>query len=357
MAAHDAGGPFPGLGSWPGAAAADPDRRGSWPGAAAADPDRRGSWPGAGAADPDLLAADIALLRESGYLKLAVPVRLGGAGLNLRQVACAQRRLAARAPAAAFAVNAHHAWTGAAADTLASGGPADPVACWLLREAARGRFIAGSAGPAATPARGLGELEALAGDPPGWDWAGTPVTHSGKPGRLARGYAFTHHPGTGPAGGSHGAAAVPPGAPGDALVAAMFGWALPLAGMTWYAIGRRVFGLAVQKADPRRDSDGGPAGRRNPPKHPLDQWPVAEAALRLDGIRAELDRVIGCWQQRTAAGGAITSLDPGGQWLIRLFTVRHAAADGAQRVIELAGQITGQARPVGPVPGRDSYCL
>ncbi len=127
----------------------------------------------------------------------------------------------------------------------------------------------------------------------------------------------------------------------------MFGWALPLAGMTWYAIGRRVFGLAVQKADPRRDGDGGPAGCRNPAKHPLDQWPVTEAALRLDGIRTELDRVIGCWQQRTAAGGAITSLDPGGQWLIRLFTVRRAAADGAQRVIELAGQITGQARPVG----------
>ena len=122
-------------------------------------------------------------------------------------------------PAAAFAVNAHHAWIGAAADTLASGGPADPVAGWLLCEAAQGGFIAG--------------------------------------------------------------------------------------------------------------------------------WP---------GIRAQLNRVIGCWQQRIAAGGAVTSLDPGGQWLIRLFTVRYAAADGARRVIELARQITEHAReqagPVGPVPGR-----
>ena len=38
----------------------------------------------------------MAVLRDSGYLKLAVPVSLGGAGFNLRQVACAQRQLAAR---------------------------------------------------------------------------------------------------------------------------------------------------------------------------------------------------------------------------------------------------------------------
>jgi hypothetical protein len=350
MAAHDADGPLP---------RPRPGRLGARPGGAAAGPERLSSRPGGADADRERLAADIALLRESGYLKLAVPVRLGGAGLNLRQVACAQRRLAARAPAAAFAVNAHHAWTGAAADTLASGGPADPVACWLLREAARGRFIAGPPGSATGTARGLGELEALAGDPPGWDWAGTPVIPVGRAGRPAPEYAFTRHLRAGLAGGSRRAVATPPappGAPREALVAAMFSWALPLAGMTWYAIGRRAFGLAVQEANPRRDTDGGPAGSRADTEHPLDQWPVAEAALRLDGIRAELDRVIGCWQQRITAGGAITSLDPGGQWLIRLFTVRHAAADGARRVIELAGQITEQAReqagPVGPVPGR-----
>ncbi len=137
---------------------------------------------------------------------------------------------------------------------------------------------------------------------------------------------------------------MPPGPPGDALVAGMFSWALPLAGMTWYATGRRAFGQAVQEAQPRRDAGGGPVRRWDEPGHPLDQWTVTEAALRLDGIRAQLDRVIGCWQQRIAAGGAITSLDPGGQWLIRLFTVRYAAADGARRVIELARQITEQAR-------------
>ena len=169
MTEHDAGVPLPG-------AVADPGQLTPWAARAVADPGPLAAWAARAVADPELLAADIALLREGGYLKLAVPVRLGGAGRNLRQVACAQRRLAARAPAAAFAVNAHHAWIGAAADTLASGGPADPVAGWLLCEAAQGGFIAGWPGPATGTACEPGELEALAGDPPGWDWAGTPVT-------------------------------------------------------------------------------------------------------------------------------------------------------------------------------------
>ena len=202
MTEHDAGVPLPG-------AVADPGQLTPWAARAVADPVPLAAWAARAVADPELLAADIALLREGGYLKLAVPVRLGGAGRNLRQVACAQRRLAARAPAAAFAVNAHHAWIGAAADTLASGGPADPVAGWLLCEAAQGGFIAGWPGPATGTACEPGELEALAGDPPGWDWAGTPVTDDSRAGRPARGYAFTRRPGSpGPV------PAMPPGPPG-----------------------------------------------------------------------------------------------------------------------------------------------
>ena len=88
---------------------------------------------GASHTGASLLAADLAVLRDSGYLKLALPARFGGAGLSLADLACAQRQLAARAPATAWAVNAHHAWIGAAADALATGagpgGPAGP-GCW-----------------------------------------------------------------------------------------------------------------------------------------------------------------------------------------------------------------------------------
>jgi alkylation response protein AidB-like acyl-CoA dehydrogenase len=246
-------------------------------------------------------ARDVALLRESGYLTLAVPAHLGGAGLNLRQVACAQRRLAARAPGAALAVVAHHACVGAAADTLACapGDAAGPVAERLLAEAAQGRYFAGG-GPAAV--------------------------------------------GRGPCDPRE-----------DTLAAGTFGWGLPLAGMTYYAIARHAFeratDLATERAANRAQhrAGGDHTGGRHDPGHALDQWPVAEAALRLDGIRGQLDEVIRDWQQRTAAEGALTRLDPGGQWLIRLFTVRHAAADGARRVAELAAQIAEPAGLVGPL--------
>ena len=330
---------------------------------------RLGDRPDRDAADPDLLARDLAVLRDSGYLKLAVPAALGGAGFGLRQVACAQRQLAARAPAAALAVTAHHAWIGAAAGVLASGDPNDAAAQWILREAARGRFFAGHPGrfrPAGQPRHaepaarqmpgrsGLDELAALAADPPGWDWLAVQASGGREGSRPGIVHSFARRDGLG--GGSSA------GAP---LVAGVFGWALPLTGMAWYAIARQAFELAVGRAGEQAAGDPWAAGELRAGQagsatgHPLDRWEVAEAALRLDSLRGQLDDAIDGWQRRSAAGGALTSLDPGGQWLIRLFTVRHAAADGARRVIELAAEIagektglaelTGPVEPVGPV--------
>jgi len=389
MSAPDAGGPLPhallGRLTWrPDDAVLDA----AVPGGTAPG----GTAPGGTAADPELLARDIALLRESGYLKLAVPAQLGGAGLNLSQVACAQRQLAVRAPAAALAVTAHHAWVGAAADTLAdpAGDASDPVVEWLLSEAARGRFFASGTGGIAPPGAGhwgpanagyagarsqrpahpgtgrtaggcgLDELAALACEPPGWDWLDVQAAGGDGTARPARVHAFVSRADASRAGilraqagqadpGLRTARALPPGAPGDTFVAGTFGWGLPLAGMTFYAIARRAFDLAVERA--HRQTDGDHTAGRPGPGHPLDRWPVAEAALRLDSIRSQLDEVIHDGQQRTAAGGALTSLDPGGQWLIRLFTARHAAADGARRVIELAVQITEPPGPGEPCGG------
>jgi alkylation response protein AidB-like acyl-CoA dehydrogenase len=226
-------------------------------------------------ADPDRLAADLAVLRDHGYLTLALPARFGGAGLNLAEVACAQRQLAARAPAAAWAVNAHHAWVGAAADALASGDATGLGPGWVLGQAARGRMFAsyGAGGDLKTP---------------------------------------------------H---AIPPATEGSALLAGMYAWGLALAGMTGYAIARRMFGQAVAQAERAGLS--------------LDRWPVAEASLRLDDMRGRLDEVIGSWRQRVAAGGGLTTMDPGRLGLIRAFTARHVAADGAERVAGLAALIAG----------------
>jgi hypothetical protein len=284
------------------------DRLASRPGAGGSRTDASllGSQAGASHTGASLLATDLAVLQASGYLKLALPARFGGAGLSLADLACAQRQLAARAPATAWAVNAHHAWIGAAADAMATGaGPGGPA--WVLGQAARGRVFAGDR------------------DTPGWDWrAGRRVDPSGEPAIV---YGFA-----GRAGASFRPVAQQPlGGPGSTLIAGMYAWGLALDGMTSYAIARRTFERAVERAQQAGLS--------------LDRWPVAEASLRLDDMRAGLDEVIASWRQRVAAGGAVTSLDPGRLELVRQFTARHVATDGARRVLDLARLIA--SHPVG----------
>src|SRR5262245_34663794 len=82
-------------------------------------------------------------LRAAGYLTIAVPKELGGAGLSLAEVAHQQRRLAYHAPATALGINMHIDWTGVAADLWRQG---DRSLEWLLRDAAKGEvFAAGHA--------------------------------------------------------------------------------------------------------------------------------------------------------------------------------------------------------------------
>jgi hypothetical protein len=291
------------------------DRLASQAGGSGTDASLLGSQPDAGGSrtDASLLAADLAVLQDSGYLKLALPARFGGAGLSLADLACAQRQLAARAPATAWAVNAHHAWIGAAADALATGpgpdGPGGPD--WVLGQAARGRVFAGFA--ASQDGR----------ETPGWDWrAGRRVDPGGA---IVYGFA-------GRAGASFRPVAQQAlGGPGSTLIAGMYAWGLALDGMTSYAIARRTFERAVERAQQAGLS--------------LDRWPVAEASLRLDDMRGGLDEVIASWRQRVAAGGAVTNLDPGRLGLVRQFTARHVATDGARRVLDLARLIAGH--PVG----------
>jgi hypothetical protein len=288
--------------------------------------DRLASRPRAGASrtDASLLAADLAVLQDSGYLKLALPARFGGAGLSLADLACAQRQLAARAPATAWAVNAHHAWIGAAADALATGagpgGPGGPA--WVLGQAARGRVFAGFGAGHDNFGPGHDDLGLDHGrETPGWDWrAGRRVDTSGGPAIV---YGFA-----GRAGASFRPVAQQPlGGPGSTLIAGMYAWGLALDGMTSYAIARRTFEQAVERAQQAGLS--------------LDRWPVAEASLRLDDMRGGLDEVIASWRQRVAAGGGVTSLDPGRLGLVRQFTARHVATDGARRVLDLATLIAG----------------
>lgn len=81
----------------------------------------------------------LADLAASGYLKMLVPQRFGGAGLTLLEASRLQRRLAGADPAAALGVNMHLIITGAAGMAYARGLEA---ARRPLEEAARGELYA-----------------------------------------------------------------------------------------------------------------------------------------------------------------------------------------------------------------------
>ena len=94
-------------------------------------------------AENTFFTEDFEELRESGYLKMAIPEELGGLGYSLADVCKQERKLAYHAPATALATNMHVYWTGVAADMRRMG---DPSLEWLLREAAAGEVFAAGHG-------------------------------------------------------------------------------------------------------------------------------------------------------------------------------------------------------------------
>ncbi len=103
----------------------------------AADVDRDGRFP----------TENIELLRDRGYMKLPVPVELGGGGVDLETMCHAQRVLASGCASTALAVNMHLFGLGAAAEALTDG---QLEARMVLQLAGQGIVIGGSFTDAAT---------------------------------------------------------------------------------------------------------------------------------------------------------------------------------------------------------------
>ena len=305
------------------------------------------------------VSRDIARLAEAGYLKVGLPPEFGGLGSTLRQVACGQRRLARSAPQTATAVNAHLYWTGAAADAYRAG---DDSARWILLEAAHGAlFGAGHGAPGndlrfANPnsrCELAGEMgyrflspSVLSSVTPVWDWA---AVH----GITAHGIAAQGIAAQGTTGGQRPPDAVlafagrgsrcapafrvarvlPAGAPSDVFTTSAVAWGNSLIASVRYADARQAFNDALIAFDRRYSApaDG----------HPLDQWPVAEAGLRLDAMKATIARVTHPWPLVREPG-----LDLGGQQLIGVYTMRHQVDDGADHVYRLIRQFASAAPAV-----------
>ena len=300
---------------------------------------RLGGTPGAGPGTPgaDTIARDIAKLASAGYLNVALPPEFGGLGCTLRQAACGQRRLARHAPRTAMAVSAHLYWTGAAADAYRSG---DDSVRWILLEAKRGALFAsghrepGSDLKFADPrsrCEAAGEMGyrftspgVLSGVTPTWDWMAVHGITGG--GRHDAVLAFAGR-GSRCTPAFRVARVLPAGAPGDVFTSSASTWGNSILASVEYSQARRAFNDAIVAFDRRYSPADG--------AHPLDQWPVAEASLRLDAMKTKIAEITHPWPLVRDPGP-----DLGGQHLISLYTMRHAVADSSARVRDLISRMS-----------------
>jgi hypothetical protein len=313
---------------------------GSGPAAGAVGP--AGAASGTGPDIAAVLRRDIARLADVDYLKVALPPEFGGLGCTLRQAACGQRRLARHAPLTALAVSAHLYWTGAAADAYRAG---DDSVRWILLEAARGAlFAAGHGGVAAggdlrladpqsrcEPAGESGYRFAnpavLSSLTPTWDWVAVHAIHPASGTAHPRPDAVLAFAGRGSrcAPAFRVARVAPAGAPADIFASSAIGWGHAILASVQYSDARRAFNAAMASAADAPASVG---------PHPLDQWPVAEAGLRLDDMKARIADVTHPWPLV-----ADTTPDLGGQRLIGIYAMRHEVAEGAARVHDLLAEL------------------
>jgi alkylation response protein AidB-like acyl-CoA dehydrogenase len=311
-------------------------------------------------------ADDFDELRDAGYLRLAVPVELGGLGLTLPDAVREQRRLAYHAPATALAINMHLYWSGVAADLFRAG---DTSLKWLLEETVRGGvFAAGHAesgndipvllsttradridgGYRFTGRKSFGSLT------PVWTYLGihgmdvsdpaTPkVVHAFMP-RDTEGYRIeetwdvlgmraTRSDDTILDGAfvpdRYVARIVPPGAAGlDPFVLGLLAWALLGFGNIYYGLARRAFDTTIESVKQRHSI----ALTRSMAYHAEVQHRVAEMALALDPIEPLLERVAADWASGAAHGVA---------WPKVLFSAKYHAVESSWRAVDLALEVAG----------------
>ncbi|HZP30939.1 MAG TPA: acyl-CoA dehydrogenase family protein [Acidimicrobiia bacterium] len=318
---------------------------------------------------------DFEELRQAGYLTMAVPADLGGAGMTLEEVMQEQRRLAYHAPADAVAVNMHLYWTGVAADLLRAG---DESLVWLLEEAAAGEvFAAGHAERGNDLPLLFSSTKAERADG-GWRFTGhksfgtmTPVwTRLGLHGQddsdptnpkvvhafLARdaegvtvketwdslGMRATRSDDTVLDGAfvpdERVARVAPAGFAGmDLFTLAIFGWGEIGFSNVYYAIAQRAVDLTVEFLR-EKTSVAIPRGRYA--YHPEYQHGLAEMFVELDGLGPQLDTLAHAWST-TIADAATWPAEAAGMWGLHLVGLKHRTTNAAFRIVDRAVELAG----------------
>ena len=304
-------------------------------------------------------------LKKAGYLLMSVPREFGGLGMTLAEVARETRRVAEYAPATALGLNMHHYWVGTAADSWRSG---DKSVEFILRDAGAGEvFAAGHAesGNETSVLMSITKAEKVPGGykftgrksfgslSPVWtrfglhgmdtsDPAAPKVVHAFMP-RDTKGYSIKE---TWDVMGMRAtrsddtvlegavvpdnciARVVPAGFAGaDYFILGIFAWALTGFSNVYYGLARRAFELAVEHVK----SKGSLAMTRSMAYHPEIQHDVAEMAMELDAIHAQIESVARDWSDGVAHP----------DWPIKIIGMKYRAVEGASKVVDRAMDVSG----------------
>ena len=314
--------------------------------------------------DNRFFTEDFEELRAAGYLKMAVPVHLGGPGMSLAEICREQRRLAYRAPATALATNMHLYWTGVAADLLRAG---DKSLEWMLSEAAAGEVFAAGHGEAGNDLPlflSTAKAERVDGGyrfsghktfgslTPVWtrlgihamdvnDPKGPHVIHAFMP-RDTKGYTIketwdtlgmraTRSDDTILDGAfvpdRYVARRVPAGNP-DLFVLTIFAWAEPTFASIYIGLAERARDVAAAGVKKRTSL----ALTRSMAYHPEVQRCFSDMQLALEGVTAQVDRVAEEWSKQ---------VDHGMAWPMKLVAAKHNAVEAAKKVVDLAMSVSG----------------
>lgn len=318
--------------------------------------------------DNSFFHEDLTELAAAGYLKVFVPVPDGGLGLGLEAAATLQRRLATAAPATALAVNMHLVWTGVAHVLAARG---DDSLGFVLKEAGRGEVFAfgiseagndsmlfdsgTTAAPQDDGSYGFTGRKIFTSLSLGWTRLGIfgkDSTARNGDGELVFGFIERGTPGhetlsdwntLGMRASQSNTtllegAVVPPerifrklpvGPNQDPLVFAIFACFETLLAAVYTGIGERAFTLAVEAAKRRTSAK---YGGRSYAQDPDIRWKIADAAMAMDGIQAQLASV---------ARDVDALVDHGPQWFPKLVGLKIRATENARAVVDTAVRVSG----------------
>jgi alkylation response protein AidB-like acyl-CoA dehydrogenase len=310
---------------------------------------------------------DFEELRQSGYLKLAIPKELGGSGCTLAEVALEQRRLAYRAPATALATNMHLYWTGVAADLLRAG---DASLQWLLEEAAAGEIFAAGHGEAGNDLPVMYSSARAERAPGGYRFYGhkifgslspvwtrfgmhamdtsdpenPKVVHAFMP-RDTKGYRIeetwdtlgmraTKSDDTILEGAfipdKYVVRVLPPDWAGaDLFVLNIFAWALVNFANVYAGCAQRAFDLAVKSATKKTSVA---LGDQTMAHNPMVQHIIADMAITLENLIPHLERVADDWS---------SGVNHGGLWPSKIVAAKYQAVESAKRVLNLGLDVVG----------------